>query len=74
MDWEGSHFFSWKCGRLFSRYYISGKLEHIYPEKQQDISYKDNGSKHMEGMVQEVGILDKIGIVHWMSLPNTPIL
>ena len=29
--------------------------------------------KHMEGMVQEEGMLDKIGIVHWMSLPNTPI-
>ena len=36
-------------GRLISYYYISGKLEHIYPEKQHDNSEKDNGSKHMEG-------------------------
>ena len=48
------------------------KLEYIYPEKQQDNSEKDNGSKHMEGMVQEEGMLDELGIVHWMSLPNTP--
>ena len=59
MDWEGSHFSPENVGRLFSHYYISGKLEHIYPEKQQDNSDKDNGSKHMEGMVQEVGMLDK---------------
>ena len=74
MDWEGSHFSPENVGRLFSHYHISGKLEHIYPEKQQGNSDNDNGSKHMEGMVQEVGMLDKIGSVHWMSLTNTPIL
>ena len=36
-------------GQLISYNYISGKLGHIYPEKQQDNSEKDNGSKHMEG-------------------------
>ena len=50
-------------GQLFSYYYISRKLEHIYPEKQQDNS-EDTGLKHMERMVQEEGMLDKIGIVH----------
>ena len=35
--------------QLISYYYISGKLEHICPEKQQDNSEKDDGSKHMEG-------------------------
>ena len=75
MEWDGSHFFSPEnVGRLFSYHCIYGKLEHIYPEKQQDTSEKYNGSKHMEGMVQEEGMLDKIGIVHWMNLPNTPIL
>ena len=56
MHWQGwtekDHIFSPEnVGRLFSHYYISGKLEHIYPEKQQDNSDKDNGSKYMEGMV-----------------------
>ena len=36
-------------GQLISYYHISGKLEHIYPEKQQHNSEKDTGSKHMEG-------------------------
>ena len=71
---EMGHIFSPEnVGQLFSYYYISGKPEYIYPEKQQDNS-GDNGPKHMEGMVQEEGMLDKICIVHWMSLPNTPIL
>ena len=35
--------------QLISYDYISGKLEQIYPEKQQDSSEKDNGSKHKEG-------------------------
>ena len=50
-------------GQLFSYYYISGKIEHIYTEKQQDNS-EDNGPKHMEGMLQGEGMLDKIGIVY----------
>ena len=50
-------------GQFFSYYYISGKLEHIYPQKQQDNS-EDNCPKHKEGMVQEEGMLDKIGNVH----------
>ena len=36
-------------GQLISYYYISAKLEHVYPEKQQNNSKKDNGSKQMEG-------------------------
>ena len=39
-------------GQLISYYYISGNIEHIYPEKQQDNS-EDNGSKHMEGWCKE---------------------
>ena len=35
--------------QLISYYDISAKLEHIYPEKQQNSSKKDNGSKQMEG-------------------------
>ena len=61
-------------GQLISYYHISAKLDHIYPEKQQNNSKKDNGSKQMEGVMQVEGMLDKIGIVHWMSLSNTPIL
>ena len=36
-------------GQLISYYHISTKLEHIYPEKQQNNSKRDNGSKQMEG-------------------------
>ena len=36
-------------GQLISYYHIYAKLEHIYPEKQQNNSKKDNGSKQMEG-------------------------
>ena len=36
-------------GQLISYYHISAKLEHIYPEKQQNDNKKDNGSKQMEG-------------------------
>ena len=36
-------------GQLISYHHISGNLEHIYPEKQQNNSKKDNGSKQMEG-------------------------
>ena len=47
MYWQGwtemGHVFSWNVGQLISYYYISGKPEHIYPEKQQDYSEKDNG-------------------------------
>ena len=42
-------FFAENVGQLISYYYISGKLEHVYPEKQQDNNEKENGSKHMEG-------------------------
>ena len=35
-------------GQLISYYHISAKLEHIYPEKQQNNSKKDNGSKQLE--------------------------
>ena len=56
--------------QLFFYYYISGKLTQIYPEKQQDDSTKENYWKHME----EGDLGCRIGIVHWMNLPNTPIL
>ena len=36
-------------GQLISYYHISAELEYIYPEKQQNNSKKDNGSKQMEG-------------------------
>ena len=42
-------FSSENVGQLISCYYISGKLEHIYPHQQQGDSVKDNGPKHMEG-------------------------
>ena len=78
MYWQGwsemGHISAEYVIQLISYYYIYGKLDHIYPEKQQDNSKKDNGSKHMEGVMQGEGILDKIGIAYWMSLPNTPIL
>ena len=71
MDWDGSYFL---LKQLISYNHISARLEHIYPEKQQNNSKKDNGSKQMEGMMQVDEMLDKIGIVHWISLSNTPIL
>ena len=37
-------------GQLIPYYHKSAKLEHIYPEKQQNNSKKDNGSKQMEGV------------------------
>ena len=61
-------------GQLISYHYTSGKLERIYSEKQQNDSADDNGSKHMEGVLQGKGMLDKIGIVHRMNLPNTHML
>ena len=36
-------------GQLIAYYHISAKLDHIYTEKQQNNSKKDNGSKQMEG-------------------------
>ena len=36
------------CQLIFYNH-ISARLEHIYPEKQQNNSKKDNGSKQMEG-------------------------
>ena len=36
------------AGQLITYYQISAELEHIYPEKQQNNSNKDNGSKQME--------------------------
>ena len=36
-------------GQLISYYHISAKLEHIYPEKQQNNSKKDNGSNKWRG-------------------------
>ena len=36
-------------GQLIYYYHISAKLEHIYPEKQQNNCEKDSGSKQMEG-------------------------
>ena len=36
-------------GQLISYYHISAKLEHIYPESQQNNSKKDKCSKQMEG-------------------------
>ena len=57
--------------QLIAYYYIFEKLEHMDPEKQQDNSEKDNGSKHREGLMKGEGMLDKIGIAYWMSLPNT---
>ena len=49
-------------GHLISYHYIYiyGKHEHIYPEKQQDIGKKDNGSKQMKGMMQGEGMLNKV--------------
>ena len=42
-------FYPENMGQLISYYHISAKLEYIYPEKQQNNSKKDNGSKQMEG-------------------------
>ena len=69
-----------KGGQLITNYSISGQLEHIYPEKQglekknRMIVRRTMTQKTWRGMMQGEGMLDKIGIVHWMSLPNTPIL
>ena len=36
-------------GQLISYYHLAAKLEHIYPEKQQNNRKKDNDGKQMEG-------------------------
>ena len=36
-------------GQLIYYYHVSAKLEHIYPEKQQNNYKTDSGSKQMEG-------------------------
>ena len=46
---EMGHTFSWKCGSVNFLLSYMWKLEHIYPEKQQDNNKKDNSSKQMEG-------------------------
>ena len=43
------HISAENMSQLISYDYISGKLEQIYTEKQQDSSEKDNGPKHKEG-------------------------
>ena len=40
-------------GQLIYFYYISGKLEHIYPEMQEDNSQKDDGSKQHQWQTVE---------------------
>ena len=49
MDLDG-HIFAAYVGKLISYCYISGKLEHIYPEKQQNNAEMDNGSKTHGGV------------------------
>ena len=53
MYWQGwielDPIFVWKCGSVsFFYYFLPGKLEHIYTEKQQE-SNEDNGSNHVVG-------------------------
>ena len=52
MYWQGwsemGHISAEYVIQLISYYYIYGKLDHIYLEKQQDNSEKDNGSKHQK--------------------------
>ena len=52
-------------GQFISYYYISGKLEHIYPEKQQSDSVEDNGPKYLEGVIQGKEMLDKALYIEW---------
>ena len=51
-------------GQLISYYHISGKLELVYPEKQQDNKKKDNDSKQMEGGGARKENARQKGIVH----------
>ena len=51
-------------GQLISYYYISGKLGKLWTMAQNT----------WRGVMQGEEMLDKISIVHWMSLPNTPTL
>ena len=57
MYWQGwsemGHISAEYVIKLISYYYISGKLDHIYPEKQQDNSEKENGLKTWMGWCKE---------------------
>ena len=60
--------------QLITYYYMSGKFEHIYHEKRLDNNEKTRAQTTWLEMMLGEGILDQIGIVHWRSLPNAPIL
>ena len=62
-------------GQLISYHYISGKLlfTSILKSKRV-IVWRTMAQNTWRGMMQGEEMLDKISIVHWMSLPNTPIL
>ena len=79
MYWQGwiemGHIFCWKCGSVnFLLLYIWKTWAHL-PWKSNGIIVKRTMAQNTwRGMMQGEWMLDKIGIVHWISLPNIPIL
>ena len=74
MDWDGSHF--------LLKIWVSYFPITIYLQNLSTSTLKSNriivrrtmAQNNWRGMMQVEGMLDKIGVVHWMSLSNTPIL
>ena len=74
MDWDGSYF--------LLKIWVSYFPITIYLQNLSTSTLKSNriivrrtmAQNKRRGMMQVEGMLDKIGIVHWMSLSNTPIL
>ena len=68
-------FFCWKCGSV--NFHITIYLENLSTsilKSKRVIVWRTMAHNTWRGMMQGKEMLDKISIVHWMSLPNTPIL
>ena len=79
IDWDGSHFLLKRGSVNYQLLYIWTTWAHLpwkagFRKKNRMIVRRTMAQKTWRGMMQGEGMLDKIGIVHWMSLPNTPIL
>ena len=79
MYWQGwiemGHIFCWKCGSVnFLLLYIWKTWAHLSWKSNRIIVRRTRAQNTWRGAMQGERMLDKISIVHWMSLPNTPIL
>ena len=74
MDWDGSHFL---LKMWVSSFPITIYLENLSTsilKSNRVVVWRTMAQNTWRGMMQGEEMLDKISILHWMSLPNTPIL